>query len=43
MIFDFNTKTFFLTFIGVIQVFQPNRKSLLGFDNKFLEKFYAMD
>ena len=26
--------------IVIIQVYQPNRKSPLGFDNKLLQKFY---
>ena len=31
----------FLTFIAIIQVFQPNRKSPLGFDNKLLENVFG--
>ena len=40
-IFFYKTCNFLkiLTFIVIIQVFQPNRKSPLGFDNKLLENF----
>ena len=39
-----NNFQFFNDFFGsvIIQVYQPNRKSPLGFDNKLLQKFYLL-